>query len=203
MKIAVCIKQVRHCYARSGHDPARHYLAAEDEVRLINPCDEAAMNLAVRLKEQTPGGEILALTLGPLIAPDALMGVLALGADHWYRIPAGAGADTWGRASLLAAALRELAPDLILCGQESLDGRTGAMGAFVAGMLGLPLVSPVEDLEVEGGRAKVRRYAGRGRREIVACALPAVLGVEMGAVELRLPHLAGQALGPGPSSPGS
>ena len=51
MKIIVCAKQIRHTYARTGISPESHFICPEDGVYRVNPHDEAALELALRLKD--------------------------------------------------------------------------------------------------------------------------------------------------------
>jgi electron transfer flavoprotein beta subunit len=198
MKIIVCTKQIRHTYARSGISPETGYLDETDSIFRINPHDEAALELALRLKDQNQDTEVILLTLGPLIAPDELRRCLAAGADRWVQIDGDGpqeGADPldqpdpWRKATLLAEGVHALNGDLVLCGKASMDKGNGLVAALLARCLERPFVSAITDLLLEaGGGIKVQRSAGRGVREMIACGLPAVCSVEQGGA-LRLPPL--------------
>lgn len=180
MRIVVCVKQIRHIYARSGRDPAHYFLTPIDAVFRVNPLDEEAMGMAARIKGNHEGTEILLLTLGPLIAEEELRRCAALGADDIYRIEEEGSLDPWGKAVLLSRAVRDLGPDLVLCGKESLDQQNGQVGTFLAHRLGFPFVTAVKDIKIPTSRdsVEVLRSSGRGVREILRCPLPAVLGVD-------------------------
>lgn len=192
-RIVVCLKQVRHRYARTGLDPERKYLAPEDEVLLINPHDEAALNLAVEMKSQI-GGKVAALVLGSIFAQEDLQRCLALGADVFVNVEGCVAEDTWSKSLAIAEALRRLSPTLVLCGLESLDGKNGQMGAFLARHLDLPFVSAIQkvDLDLGSRTARIQRAAGLGEREIVSSSLPAVLSVDAGAASMKLATIAGR-----------
>ena len=66
MKIIVCAKQIRHTYARTGTLPETHYISPEDSIYRIDPHDEAALELALGLKDQRENSTITLLTLGPM-----------------------------------------------------------------------------------------------------------------------------------------
>ncbi len=192
MKIVVCVKQIVHVYARTGMDPSTHFIADEDRVNIINPLDEFAVEEAVRLREAR-GGEVILLTLGELIAERGLRHCFAMGADRMIRIddfPSDA-MDAWTRAVVLSAAIREIGPDLVLCGKQALDDRCGQVGVTIAELLDLPCVCGITrlDLKDEGKRAVVHRAMERGDREVVECSLPAVFTVEKGLNEPRYPTL--------------
>lgn len=192
MKIGVCVKQVGHVYARTGKDLESLFLSPEDRLFRVGPCDEWAVELALRARESMGKGEVVLLTLGKLVAEPALRRCLAMGADRLYRIETQGPLDPWRKASLMARGIKELNLDLVLCGRESLDTRNGQVGAFLAHRLGRPFLSSIIDLEIreKGKAAAVQRRAGRGLREIVTCRLPAVFSVDVAGEEPRFPKLA-------------
>ncbi|MCA1795223.1 MAG: hypothetical protein LC660_15380 [Desulfobacteraceae bacterium] len=65
MNIIVCVKQICYTYARTGKNPDTKYINPEDSIFRINPYDEAATELALRVKETA--GNIRSL-------PDGLYG---------------------------------------------------------------------------------------------------------------------------------
>jgi electron transfer flavoprotein beta subunit len=188
MRIIVCIKQIRHTYARTGMDPEQYFLTPEDSIYRVNPYDELALELALQAKARQRDVKVILVTLGPVIAEAELRRCLALGADDLYRIETDGELDPWSKSGLLARAVKDIGADLILCGKESLDRQNGQVGAFMAHHLGLPFLSAIVDLTIEDKtKAAVRRTADRGVREVVECPLPAVFSVEMGSYEPSLP----------------
>jgi electron transfer flavoprotein beta subunit len=187
MRIIVCAKQICLTYARTGMDPREYFLAPEDKLYRVNPYDEAALELALQIKELQGSGEIILLTLGPIIAEAELRRCLAKGADDIYQIDTEAGMDPWDKSRLLAEVIGDMGADLILCGKESLDKRNGQVGAFVAQHLEMPFVSGIVNLTItDNATARALRSAGRGVREAVECPLPAVFSAELGLHEPRL-----------------
>jgi len=189
MHIVVCLKQIVYTYARTGFDPDRQFLAPEDEIICVNRHDEAALELALRVKDTIDNTRVTLLTLGPLMAENELRRCLALGADRLCRIDLEGELDPWAKARVMAPFIREMRADLIFCGKESLDRRNGQVGAFLARELGLPFVSAVSSLtpSKDGLEMRGERSAGRGTREIIACPLPALFTVEWGSAEPRFP----------------
>jgi len=197
MKIIVCTKQIRHTYTRTGKTPEQNYINPEDSICRINPYDEAALELALRLKDALGEGQVIILTIGPMIAEAELRRCLATGADLLCQIEMSQG-KTWEeplnqpdpriKSHMLARAAKELEGDIILCGKESSDRGNGQVGALLAHHLGLPFVSAISHLafNAKNGKVQVRRSAGRGVRETVECVLPAVFSADTGA-DLRLP----------------
>ena len=140
MRIIVCIKQIRFTYARTGMDPEQYFLTDEDHIYRINPYDEAALELALQVKERQNDVEILLLTIGPITAETELRRCLALGADDIYRIETEDELDPWSKSALLTCAINDLGADLILCGKESMDRQNGQVGAFMAHRLDMPFL---------------------------------------------------------------
>ncbi len=198
MNIIVCAKQICYTYAATGKNPDTKYITPQDSIFRVNPYDEAATELALRLKEIASDTRVSLLTLGNMISEAQLRRCLATGPDHLYQMdfiehkdadpffqP-----DPWVKADLISQAAKSLDADLILCGKESLDRASGQVGALVAQQLNLPFVSAITDLffDQKTRMVTVSRSAGRGVREMIECALPAVFSVDLGA-ELRLPAL--------------
>lgn len=189
MKILVCIKQIACVYAQTGLDPDQQFLSSEDRVYRVNPCDEVATEMALRLKEANEGVHVSLLTIGPLIAEDALRRCMAFGADQLYQVMANGDGDPGIKSGILAAAVRLLGFDLVLCGRESYDRKSGQVPAFTAHELEWPFVSAVTELDMatQNGRGSAWRNCGRGTWERVSFPLPALLSVEVGKTEPRIP----------------
>lgn len=188
MRIIVCAKQVKFTYARTGLDPDKNYIAPEDTIFRINPWDESALDVALKLKEKDSNVEVIVLTLGPVIAEKELRRCLAVGADEIYRIDTESEYDSWSKSVLLALGIKELNADLVLCGKESVDKQNGQAGAFIAHHLKLPFVSNVTRVSVIDNRiSKAVRNAGKGVREEIECPLPAVFSISMAGIETPLP----------------
>ncbi len=190
MKIVVCIKQVPDTTVVKRLDPQTMRLDRE-VVAVPNPFDEYAVEAALQLVEQH-GGSVVAVCLGPAKASESLRRVLAMGVERAILVtdPGLAGADTQVTAAALAAALKQEEFDLVLCGQESTDARTGVVPARLAEFLGLPQVTFVRQLAVEGGTVKAERL-GDGAAFKVEAPLPCLVSVLKGINEPRYPALKG------------
>src|SRR5688572_25730191 len=125
MKIVVLVKQVPD----SG---AERNLRAEDNTvdrasanNVINEMDEYALEEALRIQEATEGSTVTVLTMGPERATESIRKALSMGPDGAVHVldDALSGTDALGTSKVLAAALKRLEPDLVLCGAESTDAR--------------------------------------------------------------------------------
>lgn len=97
-----------------------------------------------------PGAEVTLLSMGPAQTAEYLHHLTRLGAKKAILLcdPAFAGSDTLATAYILAAAIKKLSPDLILCGRQTLVGDTGQVGPMLSAFLELPLISQATALEV-------------------------------------------------------
>lgn len=178
MNIIVFVKQVPNT-TDIKLDPITGNLIREGLESIINPDDLHALEAAISLKA-THGAEVTAISMGPPQAIDALSEALGMGADRAILLTdrAFAGADTWATAFTLGKAVETVGGcDLVLCGQQAIDGDTAQVGPQIADYLDLPQVSYVFDIEtVEPDRMVVRRRLEDGY-ERVECRLPALLKI--------------------------
>ena len=165
----------------------------------LNELDENAVEAAIALVEQH-GGEVVAVTVGPADAVDAVRKALQLGADAGLHVldDAIAGSDAFGTVAVLAAAVRRLgeqAPvDLVLTGMAGLDGLTSLVPAALAAELDLPQLTLATELTVvataTGGTVRVSRELDH-LSEVLEAALPALVSVTDQANEPRYPNFKG------------
>lgn len=104
--------------------------------------------------------------------------------------PALGGSDALSTAKVLAAAVSRVGADLVVAATESTDGYTGTVPVQIAEILGFPALSYVRKVELDGNTLKAERQTAEGFDE-VACALPAVITVTAGVVEVRYPTFKG------------
>ncbi len=173
----------------------------------LSPADAAALEHALRLAEAWAGG-VVAVSVGPSSIEPVLRDVAALGVDV-VRVPADhesdghryvteLAEDEHALARTIAAAIRPFgAPELVMCGDRSVDRGTGALPAFLAHELGCCQALGLVALAADGpGTLIVERRLDGGWRERLRVRLPAVCSVEGAGVRLRRASLAG-ALGVG------
>ncbi|MCC6315119.1 MAG: electron transfer flavoprotein subunit beta/FixA family protein [Thermomicrobiales bacterium] len=159
--------------------------------QVISSYDAHAVEEALRLRDQF-GGEVIVVTAGPAAAKDALTRALAMGADRGIHIEVTNvnALDSFATARLRADQLRPLGCDLIVAGLAADDYETGQVGAQVAELLDLPLVSGAVSVEISDGALSARRDTEDGYQR-VSVPLPAMLLSSTGLNEPRLPSLKG------------
>ena len=190
MRIGVCVKQVLYTGGAFEIDPESNlpYPKDVEPIYLTNRTDRSALEEALSLRKEY-GGEVITITLGPASAAAAVYPCLAMGADrgiHILQDESGAN-DAYRTALGLSRAVAALGCELILCGNRSSDEGTWQVPPMIAELLNLPQVTSVIKLDVSPGQKRVRavRRLERGRREVVECPLPAVIGVESAIREPR------------------
>ncbi len=159
--------------------------------RVLNFFDEIAVEAALKLKADQ-GASLLAVSAGAGVGLDALRRALAMGVEAALFIddPALDGADPLTVARALAAAVSREGCDLVLAGKQATDDEAGLVGPMVAELLGVPCVVGVTEMTMEDGGLRLTREL-EGGRETVRVALPAVVTVEKGLAEPRVPAVMG------------
>jgi len=177
----VCVKPVpdpRH-WSELVVDPATKTLRREGIPSVLNPLDKHALEEALRIKERL-GGTVTAISMAPLTATESLREAIAIGADDAVLLSdrSFAGADTLATSYVLAAAIKKLGKfDLILCGNQSLDGGTGQVGPEIAEFLGVSHVTYARKIEIlERGIVRVERALEYGYM-VIEARMPLVLSV--------------------------
>lgn len=192
LNILICVKQVIDTGAAIEIKDGA--VQTEGLPRVLNPYDEFAVEEAVRMKEADGESTVTLISMGPENFKDTLRKGLAMGADKAVHLldPAFEGLDSLGVAQVLAAGIRTLDYDLILCGRQAVDDDMAQVGPALAVLLGLPFISVITKLTVggDGKSAEVTRQI-EGGSELIETPLPAVLTCQKGLNEPRLPSLKG------------
>ena len=193
MNIIVCIKQVPDT-TNVRIDPETNTLIREGVESIINPFDMYAIEEAIRTKEKL-GGKVIAISMGPPQAEQALREAISLGVDEAVLVSdrAFAGSDTWATSYTLAAAIKKLGDfDIIFCGKQASDGDTAQVGPGISVHLDMPQVTYVKKIEeFSDGKARVERMTEEGY-EVIETPLPALLTVVKEINEPRMPSLKGK-----------
>ena len=192
MKIAVCVKQVPAKDAPLHIAEGASWIRETDIGFEMNEPDGFALEEALRLKEKH-GGEVVALSMGPERAKQAIKEALAKGADRGIHVADDKFfmLDPLGSAKSLAAALRKETFDLVLTGLQSDDQGFGQTGVLLAELLGLPHATIIMQIEVQGTRMRLKRELEAGWFQWVELPLPAVLSIQSGINKVRYASLKG------------
>ena len=191
MNIVVLCKQVPDTYSerRLRGDGA---LDREASDAVLDEINERAVEQALQLKE-AGGATVTVVAMGPDRATEAIRKALSMGADAAVHLSdeALAGSDAVGTARALAGAIGTLGEvDLVLAGNEASDGRSAAVPAMLAEVLGVPALTHARQVTVEGGTVTVRRETDDGV-VMLSAELPAVVSVNEKINEPRYPSFKG------------
>lgn len=196
MNIIVTMKQVPN-----PDTPAAQFKIDEAAKKLVPPpgvapvpngYDANALEAALQLRE-AHGGDVTVISLGPQAARETLKRAIAMGANNAILIddPNLNEGDSWQTAYALAQAIKKVGDfDLILCGRQASDTDAGQVPMGIAEFLGLPGVTPVQKLEIDGRTARVERIVEDGA-EVLEVQLPAVIAVSSEINTPRYPPLRG------------
>jgi electron transfer flavoprotein beta subunit len=190
MKIAVCVKQVPEgASKRIDRQTLRLDRSGEGA---LNGFDANALEEALKLRDASGEGEVVAVSLGPAKAAEALRKALAMGADRAVLVSdeAAAGSDLVATSRALAAALERESADLVLLGQQAADSDGAVLWAAVAERLRRPLISQAAELNVSDGKVTCKRQTEFGY-DVIAAPLPAVVAVSDAINVPRYPSLKG------------
>ncbi|MFX4301791.1 electron transfer flavoprotein subunit beta/FixA family protein [Alicyclobacillus tolerans] len=188
MKILVLVKQTFDTEEKIRLQDGQ---VQEDGVRfVINPYDEYAIEEAIRIKE-AGDAEVVVVSVGPSRSEEALRTALAMGADEAILADdSELFGDEYSAAKVLAAIARKDQYDLIIAGNQAVDDGSGQVAVRLAEELGIPHISTLTKLEVNGNEVIGHRDA-EGDEEIVKATLPVLVTAQQGLNDPRYPSLIG------------
>ena len=192
MKIIVAIKQVPERDAQFRIDASAKWIEEADLQFSLNESDAYALEEALQLKEKHEG-EVIVLSAGPERVGTTIREALAKGADRAINIACDdlGARDALGVARLLAAAIQQESPDLVLTGLQSEDLGFGQTGVILAELLGLPHATLILHVEKTDSGLTVKRELEEGWFQEVSLPTPAVLTIQSGGNKLRYATLMG------------
>ncbi len=188
MKILVCITHVPDTTSKIAFKDNNTKFDETGVQFIIGPYDDYALARAVELKESM-GGTITVLSVGESNTEPTIRKALAIGADDAIRVNAHP-ADSMFVATQIAHIVKEGQYDLILMGRESIDYNSGVVHGLVGGMIDIPSISPVMELDIEGEVAKLSREI-EGGKEFIEVKLPIIAGCQEPIAEWRIPNMRG------------
>lgn len=188
MKILVCITHVPDTTAKISFTENDTKFDSNGVQFIIGPYDDYALARAVELKEAS-GGSVTVLNVGGAETEPTIRKALAIGADDAIRINAEP-TDSMFVAKQIAEHAKDQNYDLIMMGRESIDFNGGMVHGMVGELLGMPAISPVMKLDIEGDKAKLAREI-EGGKEYLELSLPFVAGCQEPIAEWKIPNMRG------------
>ncbi len=189
MKIVVCISQVPDTTTKVRVGENGKAIDTKDVTFIINPYDEFAIEEAIKLKEKN-GGETVGVMVGKDSLKETMRKAFAMGIDKGILIKTEEEMDSFSVAKNLAGVIKEINPDIIFFGKQSIDYDNSQVGTLTAEFLGLPSISVVVGLEIQANSVIAEREI-EGGKEIVSASLPVVICAQKGLNNPRYPNLKG------------
>jgi len=185
MKILVAVKQVAALDEGFEIQADGRGVDPDFLVRDLNEWDDFSLEEAMKIKEAAGGAvEVVAVTVAPEEADEALRKCLAKGADRALRVWDAAieGSDPHAIARVLAAVAKREQPALVFAGAQSSDQAVGATGIATAAFLGWPHAAVVAQLDYAAGAPKAvyRRELEGGVLHEMEIECPAVFTIQLG-----------------------
>ncbi len=164
MKLISCIKEVSNLdmilpkdwvVDDSGKAVDLYYAT-----KMINPFDETALELMLRIKDQTDASTEV-ITIGN---EDILKKALAIGVDYATRIDLKPNKFTVPNdtASVLYDVIKDKNANIIFCGKQADNGDHGQTGQILAQKLGWPCFTDVIDVFIEDEFLIIKRLLKEG-----------------------------------------
>lgn len=188
MKILVCISHVPDTTSKINFIENNTKFDSNGVQFIIGPYDDYALARAIEIKEAS-GATVTVVNVGPADTEPTIRKALAIGADDAVRVNTEP-TDSFFVATQLAAIAKDGGYDLILMGRESIDYNSGVVHGIVGEILGIPSVSPVMKLEIDGTTVKMAREI-EGGKEYLEASLPLVAGCQEPIAEWKIPNMRG------------
>ncbi len=192
--IVVLIKQVPDTWSERKLSDGDWTLDRDAADAVLDEINERAVEEALLIKEREGGDStVTVLTAGPERATEAIRKALSMGADRGVHLLDERlhGSDMVQTGWALARALGTIeGTDLVIAGNEATDGTGGAVPAIIAEYLGLPQLTHMRKIVVEGGSISGERETDEGLFTVEAT-LPAVVSVNEKINEPRFPSFKG------------
>jgi electron transfer flavoprotein beta subunit len=191
MKIVVLIKQVPDTWGQRTLDIESGRVNRTHGENVIDEINERALEVAL-LQQDDSSADVIAVTMGPASASDAIRKSLAMGADSAIHIQDDllVGADYIQTARTIADALKHLNFDLIIAGDKSTDGGGGVLPAMVSEILNVPHLTHLDSVAITATEVTGERSTETGSMRVSA-ALPALISVTERSAEPRYPTFRG------------
>lgn len=189
MNILVCLKQVPSSTNIIFDDVTGRIKRNSNEV-MMNPADLYAIETSLKIKEKL-GGNVIAITMGPLSAKEVILEAISLGVDNGYVISDKkfASSDLLTTSHTLEQGIKSLGNfDLVICGRESLDGSTGSLAGELGEKLKVPVLHNISQIHnISENDIEVTSVVDDSLEKLKV-KLPVLLSVSENIYEPRFPN---------------
>ena len=187
MNIIVCAKDIVDA-SEMKIDKNTNKPILEGIPRKISDIDKNAIEEAIKIKEKH-NGKITVITVGQPDSKERIKELLAMGADEGILIPYPEKYDYHIVSKLLTEAIKKINDyEIIICGEASTDLFSGQIGPKIAGLLNIPQITYVFNLNVENDKIIGERNMGENSVTSES-SYPVLITVTKEINEPRLPSL--------------
>jgi electron transfer flavoprotein beta subunit len=192
MKLVVMMKQVANKDAILRINKDAKWIEEADLSFEVSESDGYALEEALRVREKV-GGEVVVCSMGPQRVKSVIKDALARGADRAIHVVGDnlAHLSPFAAATVLADAIREEKPDLVMTGLQSDDYGYGQTGVIMAELLGLPHATIAIEVDASGEKLRVKRELESGWYQWYTMPFPALLTIQSGISQIRYATLKG------------
>jgi electron transfer flavoprotein beta subunit len=192
MKILVMMKQVANKDAILRINKEGTWIEESDLSFEVSESDGYALEEALRVREKLEG-EVVVCSMGPQRVKSVIKDALARGADRAIHVVGDnlTHLSPYAAATVLADAVRDEKPDLIMTGLQSDDNGYGQTGVILAELLGLPHATIVIEVDASVEKFRVKRELESGWYQWYTLQLPALLTIQSGISQIRYATLKG------------
>jgi len=187
MNILVCVSRVPDSAARILVGDDGRTIDPQGIKYVVNPYDEFAIEEGLRLKEKN-GGTVTAITVGQEASKEQLRTSLAMGADKAVLVKTNKEFDSFFVANNIAEYAKQMNPDIIFLGRQSIDMDSLQLPSMLGELLNLPSVSVVSKTTYEEGKVIAERDI-EGGKEVVETTIPCIISAQKGLNDPRYPKL--------------
>ncbi|WP_291278676.1 electron transfer flavoprotein subunit beta/FixA family protein [Galactobacter sp.] len=194
LKVLVLVKYTPDPQFPRSLGPADEDYRLDRSESVLSELDEYALEAGLRLAEAHGDGkdlQVTALSMGPSAASAAVKKALQIGASAGVLVSDDAlpGSDAQATSVVLAAAVRRLAPDVVITGMASTDAETGVIPSMLAARLGWAQLTLADQLELDASGARLRgRRSTATHVDDLEVDLPAVVSVTDQYTQPRYPN---------------
>jgi electron transfer flavoprotein beta subunit len=192
MKIVVMMKQVASKDAILRINKESTWIEESDLSFEVSESDGYALEESLRLKEKH-GGEVVVCSMGPQRVKAVIKDALARGADRAIHVVVDdlTSLSPYSGAKILADAIRDEQPDLVMTGLQSDDNGFAQTGVIMAELLGMPHATIVIEVDASGEKLRVKRELESGWYQWYSMSMPALLTIQSGISQIRYASLKG------------
>ncbi len=188
MKVVVCISYIPDTSNEIKLSPDKKSIEKKNLIYILNPFDEFAIEESLKLKEKF-GAEIIAVTFGTILHKEAIKRAYSYGIDKGVLILLNSDDfDSFSVAKNLAEVIKEINPDIIFLGKESIDYNGISIHGMLSELLNIPSVNIVTKIEYNNDEITVERDIDDGK-ERITLKLPVIIGTQKGLNIPRYPKL--------------